>query len=65
VAAWNGGATAVAVQATADETMLIRRAGTLQWVPLLVAATMLKAELVLEGNVLYGTSATVYTGTIL
>jgi hypothetical protein len=53
------------VPATVNETMLVRRAGTLQWVPLLVAATMLKAELVLEGNVLYGTSATVYTGTIL
>jgi hypothetical protein len=53
------------VQATTDETMLVRRAGTLQWVPLLVAATMLKAELVLEGGVLYGASATVYTGSFL
>jgi hypothetical protein len=53
------------VQATTDETMLVRRAGTLQWVPLLVAATMIQAELVLEGGVLYGTSATVYTGSFL
>jgi hypothetical protein len=53
------------VPATTDETMLVRRAGTLQWVSLVVAATMLKAELVLEGSVLYGAGATVYTGTIL
>ena len=65
VAAWNGGGTAAVVQATTDETMLVRRAGTLQWVPLLVAATMLKAELVLEGGLLYGNSATVYTGTFI
>lgn len=65
VAAWDGGGTAAVVQATTDETMLVRRAGTLQWVPLLVAATMLKAELVLEGGVLYGASATVYTGSFL
>jgi hypothetical protein len=65
VAAWNGGGTAAVVQATTDETMLVRRAGALQWVPLLIAATMIKAELVLEGGVLYGTSATVYTGTFI
>jgi hypothetical protein len=65
IAAWDAQGAASVVQATANETMLVRRAGALQWVPLLVAATMLKAELVLEGNVLYGTSATVYTGTIL
>ena len=65
VAAWNGGGTATVVQATTDETMLVRRAGTLQWVPLLIAATMLKAELVLEGGVLYGAGATVYTGSFL
>lgn len=65
VAAWNGGGTAAVVQATTDETMLVRRAGTLQWVPLLIAASMLKAELVLEGGVLYGAGATVYTGSFL
>jgi hypothetical protein len=53
------------VQATTDETMLVRRAGTLQWVPLLVAATMLQAELVLEGDVPLGQYATVYTGTFV
>jgi hypothetical protein len=65
VAAWNGGATAVVVQATADETMLVRRAGTLQWVPLLIAMSVLDGELVLEGLVVDGNSATIYTGTII
>ena len=65
VAAWDAQGGASVVQATTDETMLVRRAGTLQWVPLLIAATMIKAELVLEGGVLYGTSATVYTGSFL
>lgn len=65
VAAWGAAGGAAVVQATTDETMLVRRAGTLQWVPLLIAATMLKAELVLEGGVLYGAGATVYTGSFL
>jgi hypothetical protein len=65
VAAWNGGGTAAVVQATTDETMLVRRAGALQWVPLLVAMSVLDGELVLEGLVLDGNSATIYTGTIL
>ena len=65
VAAWGAAGGAAVVQATTDETMLVRRAGALQWVPLLVAATMIKAELVLEGGVLYGASATVYTGSFL
>jgi hypothetical protein len=65
VAAWDAAGAASVVQATVNETMLVRRAGALQWVPLLVAATMIKAELVLEGGVLYGASATVYTGSFL
>jgi len=48
-----------------NETMLVRRAGTLQWVPLLIAATMIQAELVLEGDVPLGRYATVYTGSFL
>ena len=44
VAAWNGGGTATVVQATADETMLVRRAGTLQWVPLVVGMGTLSAQ---------------------
>lgn len=65
VAAWNAAGAATVVNATSDETMLVRRAGTLQWVPLLVAISVLNAELVLEGGVLYGNSATVYTGSFL
>jgi hypothetical protein len=65
IAAWDAAGAASVVQATVNETMLVRRAGTLQWVPLLVAMSVLDGELVLEGGVLYGTSATVYTGTIL
>jgi hypothetical protein len=65
VAAWNGGGVATVVQATTNETMLVRRAGVLQWVPLLVAMSVLDGELVLEGLVLDGNSATIYTGTII
>jgi hypothetical protein len=65
IAAWDAAGAASVVQATTNETMLVRRAGTLQWVPLLVAMSVLDGELVLEGGVLYGTSATVYTGTII
>jgi hypothetical protein len=37
VAAFDAGGAAQVVQASADETMLVRRAGILQWVPLLAA----------------------------
>lgn len=65
VAAWNAAGAASVVPASTDETMLVRRGGTLQWVPLLIAASVINAELVLEGGVLYGNSATVYTGSFL
>ena len=45
VAAWDGGGTAAVVQATTDETMLVRRAGTLQWVPLVAAAVVVQQAL--------------------
>jgi hypothetical protein len=38
VAAFDAGGAAQAVQATTNETMLVRRAGILQWVPIAVAA---------------------------
>jgi hypothetical protein len=53
------------IQATTNETMLVRRAGTLQWVALIVAITVLNAELVLEGDVLPGGGAINYTGSFL
>ena len=65
VAAWGAAGGAAVVQATTDETMLVRRAGAIQWVPLLVAMSVHAGELVLEGLVLDGNSATIYTGTIL
>lgn len=65
VAAWGAAGGAAVVQATTDETMLVRRAGALQWVPLVIAINVLNAELVLEGNVLFGDSAIVYTGSFL
>lgn len=45
VAAWNGGGTATVVQASADETMLVRRAGILQWVPVVAAAVVIQQTL--------------------
>ena len=45
VAAWNGGGTATVVQATTDETMLVRRAGTLQWVPVVAVAVVIQNTL--------------------
>jgi hypothetical protein len=41
VAAFNGGGAAQVVQATADETMLVRRGGTLQWVAIVAAVGFL------------------------
>ena len=44
VAAWGAAGAAAVVQATTDETMLVRRAGTLQWVPLVVGMGTLSAQ---------------------
>jgi len=44
VAAWNEFGVATVSQATDDETMLIRRAGILQWVPLVVGMGTLSAQ---------------------
>jgi len=41
VAAFNGSGAAQAVQATADETMLVRRGGTLQWVAIVAALSFM------------------------
>jgi len=65
IAAWDAAGAASVVQATTNETMLVRRAGTLQWVPLLVAMSVLGGELVLEGLVVDGNSAIIYTGTFI
>lgn len=65
VAAWNGNGSAAVVQATADETMLVRRAGTLQWVPLVIAMSVMSGEFVLEGGYIANEPVTLYTGTFV
>jgi len=65
VAAWNGGATAVVVQATADETMLVRRAGILQWVPLIAGIGLFAGELADDGVVLTPNGSAVFPGSIV
>ena len=40
VPAWNNSGTAVTVQATSDEVMLVRRGGILQWVPIVTGALL-------------------------
>jgi hypothetical protein len=45
VAAWGAAGGAAVVQATTDETMLVRRAGALQWVPLFAAAVTVQQAL--------------------
>lgn len=44
VATWDGSSNAQALQATADETMLARRGGILQWVAIPIAAVAFTAE---------------------
>ena len=53
------------MQATADETMLVRRGGTLQWVPLLTTVLLISGEYVLEGDYLANEPVTLYTGTLV
>lgn len=65
VAAWNGNGAATAVQATTDETMLVRRAGSLQWVPLVIAMSVMSGEFVLEGGYIANEPVTLYTGTFV
>ena len=65
VAAWNGGAAAVVVQATTDETMLVRRAGVLQWVPVIAAVALIGTEVVFDGVTVNTDFYTLVTGTIV
>lgn len=65
VAAWNGNGAAAAVQATTDETMLVRRAGSLQWVPLVIAMSVMSGEFVLEGGYIANGPVALYTGTFV
>ena len=67
VAAFNGGGAAQAVQATADETMLVRRGGILQWVAIAAAVSLLANaydEEDLSGQAITLDTAGVFPGTI-
>jgi hypothetical protein len=66
VAAWNGGGTAAVVQATTDETMLVRRAGALQWVPLVAGMFLVpSSDLIIDGETFTMNDAVVFSGSIL
>lgn len=65
VAAWNGGGTPVVVQATANETMLVRRAGVLQWVPLIAGVGLFTGDLVQEGTILFRNDVAIFTGSVV
>lgn len=66
VAAWQANAsTPVVVQAAADETMLVRRAGTLQWIPIPVVVAGLAFSGLsgsMPGDLSYG-GVTITSGT--
>jgi hypothetical protein len=67
VAAFNGGGAAQVVQATADETMLVRRGGTLQWVAIAAAVSLIANAYDYEdlpGQALTLDTAGVFPGTI-
>ena len=67
VAAFNGGGAAQAVQATTDETMLVRRGGTLQWVAIAVPASLISEATNYEDFIMpfiATSSAGVYPGVI-
>ena len=65
VAAWNGGGAATVVQATTDETMLVRRSGVLQWVPVLATLMYASGDLIEDAKVVLTNNPQIFTGTIL
>jgi hypothetical protein len=66
VAAWNEFGVSTVSQATADETMLVRRAGTLQWVPIVASVVFLpSSDLIIDGKVFEMNSAVVFPGSVL
>lgn len=65
VAAWNESGTATVSQATTDETMLVRRAGVLQWVPLVAGIGLFSGDLVQEGTVLMPNGVAVFSGSVV
>lgn len=65
VAAWNAAGAATVVNATSDETMLVRRGGVLQWVAIVAGVSLFSGDLVDDGVILYPNGAVVYTGSIV
>lgn len=66
VAAWNEFGASTISQATTDETMLVRRAGKLQWVPLVASVVFLpNSDLILDGKTFDMNGAVVFPGSIL
>jgi hypothetical protein len=66
VAAWNEFGVSTVSQATADETMLVRRGGVLQWVPLVASVVFLpRSDLIIDGNTFLMNGAVVFPGSIL
>jgi hypothetical protein len=66
VAAWNEFGVSTVSQATADETMLVRRAGILQWVPLVASVVFLpSSDLIIDGKTFEMNGAVVFPGSIL
>jgi hypothetical protein len=66
VAAWGAAGGAAVVQATTDETMLVRRAGILQWVPLVASVVFLpNSDLILDEKTFEMNGAVVFPGSIL
>ena len=66
VAAWDAAGGASVVQATTNETMLVRRAGTLQWVPLVLSVVFLpRSDLIMDNVVYTMNGAVVFPGSIL
>jgi hypothetical protein len=66
VATWGAAGAAAVVQATDDETMLVRRAGILQWVPLVASVVFLpNSDLILDEKTFEMNGAVVFSGSIL
>ena len=66
VAAWNEFGVSTVSQATTDETMLVRRGGILQWVPLVASVVFLpRSDLILDEKTFDMNGAVVFPGSIL
>lgn len=65
VAAWNESGTATVSQATTDETMLVRRKGVLQWVPIVAGIGIFAGEIVDDGTILTPNGVAIFSGSVV